>query len=372
MTDRNARDSSSPQGPKGMKRRAVLKLGAAGAAAAGAASSGCAVLDALGRTDLTAQGASGPPLGEDAIRAWCKRLDTGMRVIETGRGLTHLLPGVDPEVPADRKEARRVDALSRKALRGLTFASMYTQLPEQNREHPLVHARAARYAPELDDAVMSMTAEMAAQTPEDHTALREELRKDPDLPLKLASVFDAPARELGVPPPSRAQMKHILGTVGWRLQKQSPDTVFAEYVGKVEKIAARCGQKEELQRRVATAALERQLFAGAAAPSPRTPPHVALRDPEVPKDDTPAPRKSPPPLQAERRRQKLALAHRELTAGGIILGVGLATFGAGAAAVWGAGLFAGAVAMTVGGIVLLIGLITVIVGAVRRSHYRKS
>ena len=363
--------SQKPAKPKdatGVDRRDVLRVGAAGALAAGAAGSGgCAALDALDRTGLAQPDGA---LSETDVRRWCTELDVGLAAIDRGKSLSHLLPGVDLDDPLERAEMKRIDTLGRKALRGLTFASMVTALPEEHRSHPEVTRRVAQYQPELDEAVLGMSAELASQTREDNRALQRELKRNPDLPLKVAALLDGPARELGVPRQSRKQMKRILATVGWRLQRQSPEAVFDEYVTKVKKLAGQSGQLAEYQRALATASLERSLFAQGRPPVAYLGQDWKAESSE--KGPLPKTGKTPlKPLQPEDKRQ-LRRASRELTAGGIVLGVGLATFGAAAVAAFGLGLVpVGLALMTIGGVIVLSGIITLIVGGVRRSRARK-
>lgn len=342
----------------GMGRRQLLELGIAGGTLAAASS--CSLVGALGPSDLLGDDRA---LGEAEIRQFVGRLDSGLEVIAKGPSLSHLIPGSGQASPAWHARAREMDGLGRKALGALTFTGMYRCLPPESRQHPEVRRRLDAMMPELDEAVFGTTAALAATDTAERAALQAHLKVDPDLPLRLYSLFDAPARELGVPRESRQQMRRILGNVGWRLRKQSPSLLIDEYVAKVEKAAAHHGQTEQLKRYLATAAFESALWRDQATSLITSPGAVAARDPGPPsRARPPTARRSP----LEPEKPALVQEGRMVTAGCWLLGIGAMTLGAGAAAIFGGGLFTGAVIMTAGGIILLVGIITALAGGIRR------
>jgi hypothetical protein len=316
----------------------------------------------VGGVDRAALGA-GPPLSAEALARRLKQTDVALQVIATGPTPGFLVPPAAARSPGLRAEVARVDRLSRQALAALTWSGMYRSLPTENQQDPEVEQRLDRMLPALDDAVFGMSATLAATDRSERAALQASLRREPDLPLRIADRLEAPARILDVAPASRAQMRRIIASVGWRLQKQPPSLLFDEYVAKVERVAAAHGQLEQLRRYVTVASTGAAIWRNPAA-------WVQVGDyTEGPRVVGEPPGTKASPLQRE--DPALRRARAELTAGGVVLGLGALIFGGGAVAVAGGGSIGGAVAMTIGAVLLLVGLITIIVGAWRRSDHRQ-
>jgi hypothetical protein len=359
-----------------VKRRDFLAVGAAAGAAA-VASCGT-VLPRGGASD------GWPSLTQAELADYLARVDRGMEAIARGT----ILPRPATDSAVTPKETVSDEALAKQGLRALVAASAYLDLDERSRQHPEVQRRLERWLPELDEAVVGMTAKIAELNPERAAAVQCALRENPELGLILSEKLDEPARLLDVPLKRRLQMRSIITHYAWRMRVQSPSLVADEYLTKMHKIAALTGKSEELKRQLATRltgealwryeSLERDHLnlrtaqaGGPAASSPASGPAAsapAPRAPQTPDEPRQALRHAappPPPLQPE-PEPKPRPGGGLLTAGGVVLGIGAVVFGIGTGVLFGAGSLAGAFLMTPGGIAILVGLILLLVGVAKR------
>jgi hypothetical protein len=343
-----------------------------------------AALSATGGTALAAARRGGepdapsflPPLTDAELTAHLARLDDGLAQIAA----SPIFGGIVPPAQAARPEVRRVvdntDRLARRLVSSLYFVGMYNDLSPADRERPAVRQRVEREGPALDAAVFDGAAKLASLSDRELADLQRVLRETPDLDQAFADDLTSSAKELGVPFSQRLKTRKILRNLGERLRTQPPELLVGEYVDKVTKVAVRCGQESELERRfaaVAAADATWRLQSALAADPPTAPdaeaaPAVAGAPP-VEAVAAPAPAApEPPALEPEDRAPRGR--SKTVRAGVIMMAVGGGAVGAGALFLgvgWGAdvslglGTF-GAVLAGLGLLVLLIGLIVYLVG----------
>lgn len=265
---------------------------------------------------------------------------------------------VDPGALSDERLARwqRNEPLVRQSVRALFVTGLFRDLPEAAQMHPGLQERMVAYMPELDDTVYAVSDHLSGLSSTERRLLQRELRADPDLPLTVAASVNQLARTVRMSSTRRAQVRSAMTQAGWRLRKQNPSLVIDEYVDKVERFAPREATDAELLRRYETligrGAIQRAQVHAATQytgkPSAATPRPVAERR-------VPAPyRQSWEPTKGERNRRR----------GGKAMGLGLLAF-AGGAVIVGVGSVSGIFVMTAGFVMVGIGLLTFLVGAIQ-------
>lgn len=346
--------------PNSIRRRRFLKVGAAAGVAAATGGS-CAGLGSILGTEEAAPSSS---LTAAQMDAYIARLDRGMKEISKQSFMEGIVSSKSAGSPEMKARAKETDALVKKALHTLLFTGMYNDLPEENRTHPGMQARLDKAMPEMDEAVFGMTGKLAALSPAERSELQRALRQQPDAGLKISEALDDYAKKIGVPLKRRLQLRSMLTNLSWRMRAQSPSLLIDSYVEKVQKVAVRNGQSEELKRYLATAVSTELLWrqqkpATHAAVNPRD---VRVDPPKGP--ELPHKKKKRPPLQSEKKKKRGGGA---ITAGGVLMGIGGAALLAGGIILATAGI-AGAFVMTAGGVILVVGLIVLIVGLVLRAR----
>jgi hypothetical protein len=148
------------------------------------------------------------------------------------------------------------DRLARKALRAMYVGAAFHELPEQGQRHPGMQERLRRHAREVDEAVFGTTEVLEKLSAKDREQLRQFLRRDRALPMRVAEVLDEKAGGASVPTRRRRMLRQAMVQVSFRLRHQNPSLFLDECVGKVRRVAKRKGYSEELQRRLATQAAE--------------------------------------------------------------------------------------------------------------------
>lgn len=270
-------------------------------------------------------------------------------------------------------------ALMAKTLSAMHVMGTFGELPERTQLQPEVQRRMWRALPDVHDAMMSMTDWLDALGPEERRRIDAKVRKDGDLPMRIAEQIDADAKRVGVPASQRTKLRALTAHLAWRLRNQGTGPLVDELVGKVDRVIARHGADAELQRAVAAKVAEAQLFGMQLAPGSEdaaaTP--VQVLPPPVVVDVHPPPggaQVSP----ARHVRRSHSGRNEALTAslilwgcvvvaaaiGGILIGVGSSQPNPSGQYGPNSTMSAGLVLFTVAGVLAIAGLITLIVAAV--------
>jgi hypothetical protein len=342
-----------------MHRRGFLQAGvSAGVGAAAIGTVGCGGLGL--HLDPAA---SLPPPSDAEMAAFFKRLDGNMEAVSKGPNpVAKLVPGARlPDTP----EFLRGDEVLRKALRSMLLVGSFHDLPEEGRVHPEMQDRMWCGMADMDSGMLGVHELLSELTPTERADLGRLMRKDPDLGMRVVEAIDDHAAATGVPMKRRLHLREIASHVCFRLRQSTP-LFLDEYTGKVERVKARRGSVEEVQRRLATqmgdqafwafhartVAMAGQWRVADAAPAS----HVEEEEEES--TAHPAP---PPPAPAHHPKGGGAI-----TAGAILLGVAAVSAGTGALIV-SAGAFGGVFLITLGALLGIGGLITLLVGLILRA-----
>ena len=350
-----------------MERRDFLKVGTA-AGVASVAGPACSVVGGGQLLDT-------PSLSDSEMGGYLTRLDRGLEAISGGDLLDDLLPRRSNETSQQRRQREQGTALARTGLRSLLLTGMYKDLPQADRLHPGMQQRLERGAPEMDQALFGMTGLMAGTTSTQRDAIQAQLRKQPDFGLRLAESLNRPAKKLGVSMKRRAQLRTMSTHLSWRMRVQSPSLVMDDVVGKVQRVASRNGQHEELKRHLATRIGEetfwrhqtRLAMAGGAS--------EAVDDDEFFGVDPAQARQAAgldEPGVAAVRSEPFEVRPPVKRRGGALISTGLWMMGTGAGTVAigggivAAGSLVGAFVMTAGGVAIVAGLIILAIGLIIR------
>jgi hypothetical protein len=178
-----------------------------------------------------------PEMGE-----YLKKVDDGMKRIAKWDRRDDI-----PETELDR--ALEND-LGKKALRALYMAGMFGDLPDAGQVHPGMQARVERALPEMDEAVSEM-AEYLSSLSDEQVEHAQQFLKGKDNPaMAIAQRFDDVETALGVSHRRRLQTRAFVTQVVSRLKNQPPRSVFDDYIGRVERLAARSGSVEKIERQM--------------------------------------------------------------------------------------------------------------------------
>jgi len=223
-----------------------------------------------------------------------------------------------------------------------------------------------------------MTGLMARTSPAQRDAIQAQLRRQPDLGLRLAESLNRPAQKLGVSIKRRAQLRTMSTHLSWRMRVQSPSLVMDDVLGKVQRVAARNGQDEELKRHLATHIGEETFWRNQTRLAMAGGAGEAAADDDGLFDDGPAGAKGAggpdePGVAPAVRSEPFEARPQVKRRGGALISTGLWMMGTGAGSVAiGAGILAaesivGAFVMTAGGVAIVAGLIVLVVGLIVRS-----
>jgi len=331
-----------------MDRRDVLKLGAL----ASVSGSGCAAL--LGNPGAVSSGELG---------GFLSALDDAMASVTNGDFFARLMtPTEDPEITA---RAKAGEELTKKTMRSLLLVGTLSELPPEQLAHESVQARLRDSMGEFDDAMFGMSNLLENLSPAERVDISKALKDDPNLGMRVMGAVDQEAASFGVSLKQRTKLRAISAQVTSRL-KSSADLTATEYVGKMQKIAARHGGYAEAQRQMATSVATQMIWQGEAAGgtvggqpelTPPPPPPPVTPDQPNPQQTGVVPLE-PQPLQKPKRKGNAHVA--VLTAGGIALGLGAVIFGVGFAVGSGWQL----VGATFGVLLGVAGLVCLIVGLI--------
>jgi hypothetical protein len=336
-----------------MDRRDVLKLGAL----ASVSSSGCAAL-------LNNPGAvTGTELG-----GFLGALDEAMKGVATGDFFKKYVGAnattTDPEL---LERARKGEELTKKTMRSLLLVGTLSELPPEQLAHESVQERLRSSMGEFDEAMFGMSSMLENLSATQRADISKALRDDPNLGMRLMGDVDQEAAAFGVSLKQRTKLRGAAAQVTARL-RNSTDFTINEYVGKMNKIAARHGAISEAQREAATAMAQQLIWQDGTAtgggttgePTPPPPP------PPLENNTAPADPNAPPMPQAQPERPRTRASLVVITAGGIALGLGLLVFGIGYATSNTGGILLGAtfgILLGVAGLIcLLVGLILLAAG----------
>jgi len=304
----------------------------------GAAGTGCAT------TGSAAKGSLDPAAMPD-MDAFLSRLDHSMESIASGSPLRAFFRD-DPRRPHEQ--------LVKKSLRSLLIAGSFRDLSEEQRAHPGMQQRMRDAMSEMDEAVFGMTHVLARYSPDERVRIREVLNEDPELGMRIAESLDGDAVSAGVSAARRLHLRTLSSQLTFRLKHQPVTTLIDEYVGKVQKVAARHGYTEELQRRIAAKVVSGSLLG--------MPPEAVVKRPP-PEDPKPVVPAEVPPEESTITRKKPTPGKTPISVGALLMGVGttisLISLGAAAATSSLGLLFAG---FTIGAAILLAGLILLVAG----------
>src|SRR6185503_1844195 len=220
------------------------------------------------------------------------------------------------------------EQLVKKSLRSLLLVGSFRDLPEEARQHPGMQARMWGSMQEMDEAIFGMTHALTRFTPDERIRIREVLNDKPDLGMQIAEALDKDAVAAGVSAARRLHLRTLSAQIGFRLKRQPVTTLIDEYTAKVQKVSARHGYTEEMQRRIASQVLSHGYLGMQAGPPPAgsgavppPPPPPAGAEPGrqwlAPYPYTAA--QDPPPAEPTEPMSKPG--SRVITAGGIMMGV---------------------------------------------------
>lgn len=224
-----------------------------GTAALGVASFGSGCAGRLGQS-----GGGAAPVDLDAVVA---RVHAGMKTIDR----SHILERVAPELAAARSPAVRAriedgEILARKTMRAMLFTGLVRDLPPAAHEADSIRTLTDSLVPEMDEAFHAQYAIVSRTSEGDHQALQQALRKDPELPMRLAAKIDLHAGRLGVGFQSRSNLRAAAAGIGLRLRRQPAAVVLDEIRSKVDRVVARHGAELERQREIVSAVTDRMVW----------------------------------------------------------------------------------------------------------------
>jgi hypothetical protein len=336
--------------------------GALGASATAGLGSGCA------------RDARPTELDPDDVALWMRRLERSAEAIDQSPVLVELSP--PPRNGQALAEWEAADRQIRGYLRSLYVSGAYLDLPEEGRRHPEIQEWMRGELPAIEARGELLLERLERSTAEERRAVREELRRDPELMSRFATVVDERARIGGLRPERRRQTREIFRMADWRLRAQPPSLIIDEYTAKARRVQAWRGIAGPQDGPVESGA--------ALGPVPSPPaPGVDGAGGEGPPTANGAPtldREAYEQQLEERERvlreQIAALregGERRLRAGGWMLGVGVVAGSVGGAMIAGSNdldglFFVGNVLVTHGVVLFVLGLIFALVGASRKRR----
>jgi hypothetical protein len=333
-----------------MERRSFLKAGLAVGGVGGT------VAEEASAHGLAA--VSVPPLPDPAlVNQVLRNLDKRMTWIDEQRELPPGLaaPAWAARTPDGLARSEKYGRLFRQSMRTLYMTGQFMDLPDEIKMHPEIQARITAAQPEMDEAVFGTTQMLESLRPEDHRAIQDRLRRNPDIGERLAALLDGTAREDGFPAERRLDVRATTIELARRMTEQSPALTIDPYVQRVRKIEARPHTAEESSRLLAARVGEKVFWE-----DQRRLAELQARWERRLAQDAPQDSPSPSPLPAPSPKP----GKKGVSQGGKIMGFGAASMGAGLIFY---GLYklgveflavpAAVLGITVGPILLLIGLI---------------
>jgi hypothetical protein len=374
-----------------LERRDLLKLAASACLTSAAAGCASPTRRQTATPTVTSVSDVARQLDPEAARALLAKIDARMDWIRDASLPEDVLPmsklartaGVDGEVESTR-------TLVRQSVRTLYLTGRFLDMPDTMKAHPGVQARLRAMQPEMDDAVLGMTARLERMTADDHRRVQSYLAKDELFADRLAVLLEKTAADDGLSFQRTFGVRSATLDLAHRMAAQSPALVVDPLVRKVRRIEAHPRSDAEEARRLAARVGEQAFWehqerlallnqawqsriglADAVASSTYVYPS---REPSAPPNLRVAPGDLPPPDPCPRPTS--TPGQRTMSTGGSIMGFGLGSVAigliiAGIANVTGAAaLYLPALIMgvTIGPILLVTGLIVVIVGAIMKAN----
>ena len=235
-----------------MERRKFIKLGAA-AGVSGVAALGGPSYSVLNdnlrlnqRTEMT----------YPEIKDYLARVDHGLVQIDEWQ--------MDKVPKSENNQGIRdwsaENKLVRDSLKTLFLTGMFADLPDQGRVHPEVQDRLWQNMTTMDQAVFGTADYLKSRTSSQNADLKRMLAQRSNPGMQVAEELDTQARALGMSLSRRMQTRNMFAQASFRLAHQDPATIYHEYTTKIEKMAARHGSSEEMQRRLATRVSEKMFW----------------------------------------------------------------------------------------------------------------
>ena len=319
-------------------RRAFLETMTTGAlVGAASAATGCG--------GWLGQQADAERVDPDSIELFRQRFDGGLLALE---GVDLLTPAFRatplPQSEKARELAAKGNPLAQRALRSMHVAGVWGDLNDAERQHPEVQRRIAAFAPEMDQTVVDLRNLLASVPRARQKEMRAIIAKH-DTAMQVAEALDTEARRHGLSLGSRTKLRRVAKEVGSRLARQPMELLLGDYVGKVDRIAARNGYELVAQTNAAAAVTSRLFWSSDGTETGQNEP-VAYEPTAAPEEARRGPHPGVPVM----------------IVGGVMIGVGAVVFGVGAL-LSGSGS-TGLVTMTLGALVAVVGLIVLIVGGI--------
>lgn len=330
-----------------MKRRDVMKLGAAAAGAG--LMPGCAaprLLESLS--------------GSSGAAEFGAVLDQQLAALSQPGFLQRImaLEGAAPRSPETEAKIAEKDALFRRLLGSLLVTQGFRELSPETQLEPAVQDRMWSHMDEVGETVFEVSDMLAALDDRQRAQVQKILRDRPDLPMALGEAIDTRAAGAGISMRRRHQLRKMMSQSGFRLRTSDVGTVIDEYVRKVEKVRSRDDHDAttlEMAKQLGERSFWRhQALLAAQATAPSTAPATSTAAPGA------TPSNAPPAPSALAPRRKPG--QRGLSAGAYLLGIGVVTGGVSLALTEAAEGFV--VGVTVGAILVAVGLIVLLVSAI--------
>jgi hypothetical protein len=359
---------------KNMQRRELLRGGAlVGAGAlADTTSTGCA-------SQLPSLPPAPLPAPED-MDVYCADLESKLASISESEFVDGFVTQFAKNQPLSAPRRARVEAheaLFRRSLSSLFLSQTFRDLPAGAQRHPRLQALMQEHLPEVEQTVFDVTDMLETLGAEQREALRGELTRRSDLPMRISEAIDERAAAAGVSVNRRRQLRSMLTQASFRLRHAAPDTLIDEYTTKVRRATAPGGAAQALALQAAARATEDLFFAGPRAspwPTSSSVPGAGASLAAAPAtaarrqrsgigagQPLPSPRAASSPSGSRARPGHPGSG--TMTTGAWLLGIGAVTFGASVAIV-SAGGTALLVGATIGALLFAIGLVVLLVGAI--------
>jgi hypothetical protein len=353
-----------------MKRRDILKLGAAATAGTTMGGAGCAaVFPAL-------EGGASAPSAE----AFLATLDQHLQRVDKARFVEEFVAAREtaPRSPEATAALAEKDALFRRMLRTLLVTQSFRDLEPEAQLLPEVQARMTGHLDEVGATVFEVSDMLASLDTRQRADLRRVLRDHPDLPMSIAESIDRQATGISVK--RRLQLRSMMTNTAFRMRHGDPSSIIDEYVARVERVRAQ-GEGDaralDLAQQVGERAFWRyqrhlaQTQPGAAAPAavppaptPAAPVPAAPAPAPAPVPAAPAatmapgvtPSMAPAPEPVPRRRPS---GRTGMRAGAYMMGIGTVTFGVSALLINASDVLV--IGATVGALLFAIGFVVVVI-----------
>jgi hypothetical protein len=233
-----------------IERREILKLAAATCLAS--AGAGCASPSRSAPATPATVASVATQLDPAAADALLAKIDARMEWLRTASLPDDVLPlSRMARGAATDAEVESTGTLVRKSIRTLYLTGRFLDLPDTMKVHPGMQARLRAIQPEMDDAVLGMTARLERMTPDDHRRVQAQLQKDDLFGEHLAHVLEKTAAGDGLSFQRTFGVRSATLELSQRMAAQSPSLIVDPLVRKVRRIEAHPRSDAEEARRLA-------------------------------------------------------------------------------------------------------------------------